>query len=86
MRASMKMRTDSETQEMRSNTDHKTIAVNNPGGQPRQFCVQIQVGNQNLWKRSAVFLNQKSAEQCSLDLQTQGKVTRVVHYRLPTAA
>ena len=64
----------------------KTIAVNNPGGQPRQFCVQVRDEDRMIWKRSAVFLDHESAERCKAELQDQGVETRVVHYRLPTAA
>ena len=64
----------------------KTIAVNNPGGQPKQFCVQVRENNRPIWKRSAVFLNREAAEQCRDELRQQGVETRVVHYRLPTAA
>ncbi len=65
---------------------HKTIAVNNPGGPPRQFCVQFRENARTIWKRSAVFLDQDAAKNYCLELQNQGLESRLIHYRLPTAA
>lgn len=64
----------------------KTIAVNNPGGQPRQYCVQVRDSEILQWKRSGVFVDQAAADLRNQELQRLGKETRVVHYRLPTAA
>ncbi|MDG2014547.1 MAG: hypothetical protein P8J33_13650 [Pirellulaceae bacterium] len=64
----------------------KIIAVNNPGGQPRQFCVQVRDTQFQNWKRSGVFLDQASADSRNQELQQSGKEARIVHYRLPTAA
>ena len=64
----------------------KTIAVNNPGGQPRQYCVQVRDVGMRHWKRSGVFVDRASADSRNQELQRLGKETRVVHYRLPTAA
>lgn len=64
----------------------KIIAVNNPGGQPRQFCVQVRDSQFHDWKRSGVFLDQAAANFRNQELLQLGKEARVVHYRLPTAA
>jgi hypothetical protein len=69
-----------------SKQEYKIIAVNNPGGQPRQFCVQLRSGVDQNWQREAVFRDRESATRCCQELQRQGLQTRLVHYRLPTAA
>ena len=64
----------------------KTIAVNNPGGPPRQYCVQERHTQEEIWRRAAVFREESAARRFSSFLRGQGRQARVVHYRLPAAA
>lgn len=71
---------------MTLDTSKKTVAVNNPGGQPRQYCVQFREPQKQVWRRSAVFRNLESANECLASLKKRGLQARLIHYRLPTAA
>ncbi|MGI9517660.1 MAG: hypothetical protein ACR2NP_11475 [Pirellulaceae bacterium] len=68
-------------------SDHlKTVAVSNPGGAPRQFRVQYRDETNGIWKHCGVFQSRGEAERYMNQLKPAGVATRLIHFRIPSAA
>ena len=65
---------------------HKTVAVSNPGGAPQQFRVQYRDERNGIWKHCGAFLSRREAEQYMDQLKPAGIATRLIHFRIPSAA
>lgn len=64
----------------------RTVAVSNPGGRAPHFRVQVRGTDHENWRHSAVFGNRQLADQFARELEQGGLQSRVVHFRLPSAA